>query len=251
VTASIMSAPAALAISKIMFPETAEAETRAGAKLKDERPDANVIEAAARGATEGMTLTLNVVAMLVAIVGLVAMINWILGAWWALAGCLALGAVLTAARIRKDASRAVWIQGVATLVFIAAAMIATLAGVDLSLERILGWIFYPFAVVMGVPVGHEAQIVGRLLGEKVVLTEFIAYINLAGVQGELSYRSAVIASYAICGFANFASIGIQIGGIGGIAPRRRADLAKLGLRAMVGGTLAAYMTGTIAGIILP
>jgi CNT family concentrative nucleoside transporter len=251
VTASIMSAPAALAIAKIMIPETEESETGAGAKIKEERPDANMIEAATRGATDGMRLTLNVVAMLVAIVGLVAMVNWILGTWWMLVGCLVLTSVILGARIRKDPSRTNWVQAGALVLFLAAFIILTLAGVDLSLERILGWVFYPFAVVMGVPIGREAEIVGRLLGEKIVLTEFIAYINLAGVQAELSHRSAIIASYALCGFANFASIGIQIGGIGGIAPNRRTDLAKIGVRAMIGGAIAACMTGTIAGIILP
>ncbi|MHC5037427.1 MAG: NupC/NupG family nucleoside CNT transporter [Planctomycetota bacterium] len=251
VTASIMSAPAALAIAKIMMPETGEPETGGGATIKDERPDANVIEAATRGATDGMRLTLNVVAMLVAIVGLVAMVNWILGTWWMLAGCLGLAVLLAGSRIMKDSSHRIWIRGGAIVLFLAGALIVTLAGVDLSLEGLLGGIFYPFAIAMGVPAGDEAMVVGKLLGEKIVLTEFIAYIHLAGAKAELSYRSAVIASYALCGFANFASIGIQIGGIGGIAPSRRADLAKIGLRAMIGGAIAACMTGTIAGIILP
>ncbi|MHC4777836.1 MAG: NupC/NupG family nucleoside CNT transporter [Planctomycetota bacterium] len=249
VTASIMSAPAALAISKILMPETGSPATLSGVEIKDDRPDANVIEAATRGATEGMTLTLNVVAMLVAIVGLVALVNFILGAWWALAGCLFIGACIWVARIRSTPSTQNWVMGIGLCVFLAAAMVAVLAGADLSLEKLLGWIFFPFALAMGVPFS-EADIVGRLLGEKIVLTEFIAYINLSAVRGELSDRSAIIASYALCGFANFASIGIQSGGIGGIAPGRRADLAKLGLRAMVGGAIAACMTGTIAGILL-
>jgi len=123
----------------------------------------------------------------------------------------------------------------------------------LSLSLILGWVFSPIAFIMGVP-WAEAPIIGRLLGEKIVLTEFIAYINLGGIIASpdvaISERSAIIASYALCGFANFASIGIQLGGIGGLAPERMGDLAQLGLRAMIGGSLAAFMTGTIAGILI-
>lgn len=210
VVASIMSAPAALAISKVMFPETQISETRAGATLDVSRPDQNVIEALARGTSEGLGLAVNVAAMLVSFVAMVALVNWLFG----LAGGL--------------------------------------VGLELSLEGVLGKLFAPIAFCMGVP-WEEAPIVGRLLGEKMVLTELIAYINLAGILQDpeaLSYRSAVISSYALCGFANFASIGIQIGGIGGIAPSRRADLARIGMRAMFGGTIAAMMTATIAGIIL-
>ncbi|MFC2048752.1 NupC/NupG family nucleoside CNT transporter [Elusimicrobiota bacterium] len=210
VTASIMSAPAALAISKVIYPETEEPQTKGKLKAVIEKPDANVIEAAARGATEGWKLALNVAAMLIAFVGLVSLINYFLGI------------------------------------------------VGLSLEMILSWVFAPISWMMGVP-WNECSIVGTLLGEKLVLTEFLAYIHLGEIMRSgidagggntvfLSQRSAVIASYALCGFANFASIGIQIGGIGGIAPSRRSDLAKLGLRAMAGGAIAACMTGTIAGI---
>ncbi|NOZ87272.1 MAG: NupC/NupG family nucleoside CNT transporter [Deltaproteobacteria bacterium] len=204
VTASIMSAPAALAVAKIIYPETEKSATMGGLEISVEKVDRNVIEAAARGATEGMTLLLNVVAMLVAFVGLMAMINYFLG------------------------------------------MVGT------SLQEIFGYIFWPFAFMMGVP-ADEAMTVGSLLGEKIVLTEFVAYLNLGHIiaqGGILSARSAIIASYALCGFSNFASIGIQLGGIGGIAPGRRGDLAKVCLRAMFGGFLAANMTATIAGIIL-
>ncbi|MFH1467967.1 MAG: nucleoside transporter C-terminal domain-containing protein [Pseudomonadota bacterium] len=224
VTASIMSAPAALAISKIMLPETTTPKTAGGASIAVERLDGNVIEAAARGAKEGMALAINVAAMLVAFVGIIAMIDWGL-TWIPVAFCS---------------------DGVAFGWF--------LDGCDpISLSRILGWLFSPIAFSMGVPWG-EAATVGTLLGEKLVLTEFIAYIHLGGlINGAtpvLSERSAIIASYALCGFANFASIGIQLGGIGGIAPRRMRELAELGFRAMIGGSLAAFMTGTIAGILL-
>jgi len=204
VTASIMSAPAALAVAKILYPETEQSQTAGGADIAVEKLDRNVIEAAARGASEGMTLLLNVVAMLIAFVGLMAMFNAILGA------C------------------------------------------GTSLEVLLGYAFSPFAFMMGVP-WEEATSVGQLLGEKIVLTEFIAYIDLGRMIAEgnvLSERSAVIASYALCGFSNFASIGIQLGGIGGIAPSRRGDLARVCLRAMFGGFLAANMTGTIAGVLI-
>lgn len=210
VMASIMSAPAALAVAKVLLPETALSPTAAGAELHVERPDINVIEALARGATEGLTLAVNVAAMLVAFVAMIALANFLLGA------------------------------------------LGNVVGVGLSMEGILGALFAPIAWTMGVP-WEEAYTVGRLLGEKIVLTELIAYVHLADnlkSADPLSYRSAVICSYALCGFANFASIGIQIGGIGGIAPGRRTDLARLGLLAMVGGTIAAMMTATVAGIIL-
>ena len=128
-----------------------------------------------------------------------------------------------------------------------------IAGEPLSLSRILGWCFSPIAFAMGVP-WSEAGVVGGLLGEKLVLTEFIAYIHLGEIVNSatpvLSERSAIIASYALCGFANFASIGIQLGGIGGIAPERMGDLADLSIRAVIGGSLAAFMTGTVAGVLI-
>ena len=210
VTASIMSAPAALAISKVMVPETEVSQTAGGVHFSIERIDRNAIEAAARGASEGMRLAINVAAMLVAFVGIVAMLDWGLG-------------------------------------------LLVLFGEPLSMARMLGWGFAPLAFLMGVP-WAEAPLVGTLLGEKIVLTEFLAYIHLgemmAGDTPQLSDRSAIIASYALCGFANFASIGIQLGGIGGIAPKRMGDLAELGIRAMIGGSLAAFMTATVAGMFL-
>ncbi|MBN1947559.1 MAG: hypothetical protein JW797_17960 [Bradymonadales bacterium] len=209
VMASIMSAPAALAIAKIMVPETEPSETLGQVKLKIERPDVNGLDALSRGALDGLRLALNIAAMLLVFVAMIAMVNAVIGG------------------------------------------LGSLVGLDLSLERILGWAFAPFALLMGIP-WEEATTVGMLLGEKMILTELIAFLHLSEIQSSLaplSPRSAVIASYALCGFANFASIGIQIGGIGGIAPERRGDLAKVGFRAMIGGTLAAMMTGNVAGML--
>ncbi len=215
VVASIMSAPAALAVAKVIYPETEESVTAGELKMEVERPDANAIEAAARGASEGMSLALNVAAMLIAFVALIAMVNF----------CI--GVIPIPASWSADGST------------------------HLSLQTIFGWIFYPIAFFMGVEL-QDCFIVGVLLGEKLVLTEFLAYIHLGDLmsQGVLQERSAIIASYALCGFANFASIGIQLGGIGGIAPSRRSDLAKIGLKAMFGGAIAACMTGTVAGILI-
>ncbi len=226
VMASILSAPAALACAKMMVPETEEPLTRGKVTIPEDTPASNVLEAAAQGAKDGMELAINVAAMLIAIVGLVAMFDWFVG--------------LVPVQ---------FCGGIPTL----AQTCAVGAPEPLSLSIILGWLFAPIAVLMGVPMG-EALPVGRLLGEKIVLTEFIAYINLGALvqasEPVLSERSAVIASYALCGFANFASIGIQLGGIGGIAPSRMGELASLGLRAMTAGVLAACMTGCIAGLML-
>jgi concentrative nucleoside transporter, CNT family len=206
IACSVMSAPATLVIAKVMVPETEQPET-AGVLVGDVKStDANVIDAAARGASEGLTLAFNVAAMLLAFLALVAMINWGLGQIWD----------------------------------------------DLSLQKILGWIFWPLAFLMGTPPEDCASVAG-LLGEKTVLNEFVAYLHLAErlEQGDpMSHRAVVIASYALCGFANFGSVAIQIGGIGGMAPSRRADLARLGLRAMFGGTLATCMTAAVAGLIV-
>jgi CNT family concentrative nucleoside transporter len=216
VTASIMSAPAALAIAKVLVPEDGTPATAGNVRLEVDRPDANTIEALARGASEGLRLALNVGAMLLAFVAALELVNWLVGL---------IGQVFP--------------EG------------SALHG--LTFSTLLGWLFSPFAWMMGVP-WSEAGTVGQLLGEKLVLTEFVAYSHLgqmlSGSEPVLSQRSAIIASYALCGFANFASIGIQIGGIGGIAPDRRRDCAQLGMLAMVGGTLAAFLTATIAGIIL-
>lgn len=214
IAASVMSAPAALVIAKIMIPETEESMTGGGnVKLKVEKLDANVIDAAARGAGEGLTLSLNVAAMLLAFIALIAMINY----------CFKM-------------------TGVA------------IGFEQLSLEWLFGQLFSPLAFIMGVPWAEAPQI-GTLLGQKIVINEFVAYAELGkmidpSVGGGLSYRSKVIATYALCGFANFSSIAIQIGGIGTIAPERRSDLSRLGIKAMIAGALAAFMTATVAGILV-
>lgn len=303
VTASIMSAPAAIAISKIVYPETEESMTAGSLKMAVEKPDANLIEAAARGATEGMALLLNVAAMLIAFVGLVAMVNYTLEKVSELASAAAgkspfvvhvadpglervragdtlrialttknLDYPITAVDVKERtlridrrlletyAGQAYQVRRGEETVLMGKALSGSRGLFYVNLSIILGWIFAPISWAMGVP-WSEARIVGKLLGEKLVLTEFIAYLNLAdilkngyetasGVVQHLSQRSAVIASYALCGFANFASIGIQIGGIGGIAPNRRAELARIGLRAMFAGAIAACLTGNIVGIFI-
>ncbi len=231
VIASIISAPAALAIAKVMVPETEESDTAGVVKINLDRGADNVMEAAARGATDGMKLALNIAAMLIAFVALVAMFDWFVG-WIPVTLCEA-GPQVGYTCGLADGSAA--------------------AGEPITLSWLFGLVFAPIAIIMGVP-WSESLVVGRLLGEKIMLTEFIAYMSLGNLihaeTAVLSERSAIIASYALCGFANFASIGVQLGGIGGIAPKRMKDLASLGLRAMTAGVLAACMTGAIAGIFL-
>ncbi len=206
--ASVMSAPAALVVAKIMLPEREVAQTSGVMEMKVEKVDVNAMDAAARGASEGMTLALNVAAMLLAFLALVAMIN----------GFIA------------------WSGG--------------LVGVEgLTLESIAGYVFWPLAWAMGVPAAECTEI-GRLLGMKTILNEFVAYLQLAQVSPGLSHRSMVVATYALCGFANLGSIGIQLGGIGGIAPKRRGDLARIAFKAMIAGTLAAFLTANIAGMLV-
>ncbi len=218
IAASVMSAPAALVIAKVMQPETQASKTAGHTELKVEKVDVNVIDAAARGATEGLKLAFNVGAMLLAFLALVALINY------------GIGLPVESYNWMFDASYEPW-----------------------TLQEILGWVFWPISAMMGVPFEDCGQ-VGTLLGEKIVLNEFVAYAHLgeqlASDASNLQPRSTVIATYALCGFANLGSIGIQIGGISAIAPERRGDLAKLGLRAMIGGTLAACMTATVAGLLL-
>ena len=201
--ASVMSAPAALVIAKIIYPETDESETMGDLKIEVKKTDANSLDALGRGATEGLKLAANVAAMLVAFVSVVAMINFLLG------------------------------------------------GLDTSLQEIMGLFFKPLAWTMGVP-WSEAEVMGTLMGEKLALTELIAYndLRIVASSGQISERTAIIASYALCGFANFGSIGIQIGGLGSIAPNRRSDLAKLAFKAMIGGALASWITASIAGILI-
>ena len=218
IAASVMSAPAALVIAKVMQPETEESQTSGYRSLEVERVDVNVIDAAARGATEGLKLAFNVGAMLLAFLALVALIN------------VGIGLPVEAWNAMYGTSYEPW-----------------------TLQEILGWVFWPISAMMGVPF-EDCGSVGTLLGEKIVLNEFVAYAHLgeqlASDASSMQPRSMVIATYALCGFANFGSIGIQIGGISAIAPERRSDLAKLGLRAMIGGTLAACMTATVAGLLL-
>jgi CNT family concentrative nucleoside transporter len=209
--ASVMNAPAGLYLSKIIRPETDEPVTRGDLRMQVEKTDSNVIEAAANGAAQGVQLAINVAAMLMAFVALVALFNFLLG----------------------------WAGG--------------LVGVDgLSLQGILGFLLRPLAWVMGTP-WHDTAYVGGLIGVKTTLNEFVAYAQFGsdlatGVA--LSPRSAVILTYALLGFANFSSIAIQIGGIGGLAPERRGEIARLGLRAMIAGNLAAFTSASIAGMLV-
>ena len=210
VTASLLSAPAGLLVAKVMVPETEVTETGAGARATIEVDSVNVVDAAATGALNGLRLAAYVGTMLVAFVALIAFSNDVLGT---------LGGLF----------------GVA----------------DLTLQRILGWLLAPVSWLMGVP-WEDAQQVGALMGMKTILNEFIAYQELgrAIAAGEIGERAAIIASYALCGFANFGSLAILLGGIGGIAPERRHDVARLGLRSILAGTLATMMTGCVAGMLL-
>jgi len=210
--ASVMAAPATIVIAKLLRPETEESLTKGTVHLEIEKTATNVIEAAANGAADGVKLSLNVAGMLLAFVALITMINFPL-AWF----------------------------GVFT-------GIESFAGEELSLSLILGYLLSPLAWIIGVP-WSEAKIVGGLIGEKIVMNEFIAYLHLGQIKDTLSEHSVLISTYALCGFANFSSIAIQLGGIGGLAPNRRSDIARLGLRAVLGGTLATMMTATIAGVL--
>ncbi|MDZ3822955.1 MAG: nucleoside transporter C-terminal domain-containing protein [Pseudoxanthomonas sp.] len=218
VSASIMAAPAALVMAKLLIPEVQQPLTLGTVRIHDERVAQNVIEAAAIGAADGVKLALNVGGMLLAFLALIAMVNFPLE--W-------LGEVTgVTAALSEAAGRPV--------------------KTDLAL--MLGYLFSPVAWITGVP-WSDAQAVGSLVGQKIVANEFVAYVQLAEMAPELTEKGRLIATYALCGFANFSSIAIQIGGIGGIAPERRADLARFGLRAVLGGTLATLMTATIAGVI--
>lgn len=210
-TASVLSAPAALLVSKIMFPEREKSETAAGAAMQVAKTDANSLDSLCRGTSEGVMLALNVMGMLVAFVAVVALANAVGGA--------AQGALGITPENR------------------------------FTLQTLLGHVNAPFAWLMGVP-WKDCSVVGQALGERIVLNEFIGYISLSKNLATLDPRSVTIATYALCGFANFASIAIQIGGIGAMAPERRHDLARLGFRAMIAGLLACYITATIAGILI-
>ena len=201
--ASVMSAPAALVVAKIIYPETEESQTMGDVNVNIEQTNINAMEALSNGATDGLKLAANIAAMLIAIISFVAMVNYFL----------------------------------------------SFGGT--SMEEIFGVIFRPLAWTMGVP-WNEAQLVGMLMGKKIVLTELIAYGDLQNLirDGMISDRSAIISTYALCGFSNFASIGIQLGGIGAMAPERKKDLAKLVTKAMFGGAIASWLTATIAGLLV-
>jgi CNT family concentrative nucleoside transporter len=213
ISASIMAAPAALVMAKLILPETEVSETVGTVRTTIERPHVNLIEAAAGGSSEGLKLALNVGAMLLAFLALIALINGPLGWFGTITGLEE------------------WL------------------GQPLDLALILGWFFSPLAFLVGVP-WDEAVTVGGLIGTKIVANEFVAYVALGEAQVELSERSILIATYALCGFANFSSIAIQIGGIGGIAPARRPDLARLGLKAVLAGALVSLLNAAWAGILV-
>ncbi len=200
-TAVIMTAPATIMLAKIFVPETEKPVTAGKVELKIEKTGVNIIDAAARGAGDGVHLVLNIAAMLIAFLALIAMLNGILS--WA----------------------------------------------HTSLEQVFGVIFSPIAWLMGVP-WKDAGAIGNLLGTRLALTEFVAFLKLGPLEKSLDPRSFVIATYALCGFANFSSIAIQIGGIGALAPRRKSDVARLGLRAVAAGTMANFMSACIAGMLL-
>lgn len=206
--ASVMSAPAALVCAKLLLPEKEDSVTKGTVSVQVEKNTANLVDAAATGASEGLKLALNVAAMLLAFIALIALFNGILG----------------------------WAGGL-------------FGFPQLSLELITGYLFSPVAWIMGVP-WADCMTVGSLLGKKLILNEFVAYLDLAKHLSTLSPRSVAISTYALCGFANFSSIAIQVGGIGALAPERRKDLALLGVRSLIGGTLACLMTACIAGILI-
>ena len=211
-TASIMAAPATLVIAKILAPETGEPLTRGKVRMEGEKTTVNVIDAAAGGASDGLRLALNVGAMLLAFVALIALVN----------------APLT--WLGEASGLAAWL------------------GRPTDLGTLLGYLMAPVAWIIGVP-WQDAVQVGGLIGQKIVLNEFIAYLQLAEIQGTLTDQGRLVATYALCGFANFSSIAIQLGGIGGLAPERRGDIARLGMRAVLGGSIATFMTATIAGVL--
>jgi concentrative nucleoside transporter, CNT family len=215
-TASVMAAPAAILLSKMIYPETEEPKTGSNVNVEVPLDDVNVIDAAGRGAIEGLHLALNVAGMLIAFIALVALVNGIFGGVHS------------------------WLAGAAP---------GVASFFPPSLDILLGWIFRPVAWLIGVP-WQDSVAVGNLLGTRMVLNEFVAFVKLGEINATLNPKSVVIATYALCGFANFSSIAIQIGGIGALAPTRRGDLARLGLRAMIAGTLANFMTAAIAGMLL-
>jgi len=220
--ASLMAAPGALVISKIVFPETEESETKGRVKLEVKKEYTNIMDAISHGATDGMKISINVIAMLIGVIALIALVDALLGYF---------GHFLA------------WVG-------------VSLEGIGLHVENlrlkdVVGAFFSLFAIVMGVP-PEESLTVGSLMGTKMVINEFVAYTDLSPMiqQGVLSTKSVIIASFALCGFANFSSIAIQMGGIGAMIPHRKADLARLGFKAMLCGTMASYISASLAGILL-
>ena len=207
-TAVIMTAPGTIMMAKLLEPETGEPQTRGNVNIDIPRTDVNIVDAASRGTSEGLHLMLNVIAMLVSFIALVALLNGVFG----------------------------WVHGY-------------LAWFPENLQTVLGWIGRPVAFAIGVP-WHDAGAIGGLIGTRTVLNEFIAFAQLGQMKSMLDPRSFTIASFALAGFANISSVGIQIGGIGALVPERKADLARLGFRAMLAGTLANLMSATIAGMLL-
>jgi CNT family concentrative nucleoside transporter len=206
--ASLMAAPGALVISKIIFPETEKSETEGEVKLSIEKTHANLVDAIAAGASEGLKVGLNVIAMLIGFIALIALVDLGLGQ---------LGGLINMP--------------------------------SLSMNLILGKVFSVFAFAMGVP-AVDIEVAGALMGKKMVVNEFVAYLDMVKIKDTLSPKTIAITSFALCGFANFSSVAIQIGGIGELAPSRRSDLAKLGFKALIAGTLASYLSATLAGLLL-
>ena len=219
--ASIMAAPGALVVSKIIYPETKLAKTKGSIKVEVEKTHVNLIDSIAAGASDGVKVSLNVIGMLIALLAIIAMIDWVLGG---IGSFLATKLGWSLSAINIDLAH-------------------------LNLKSILGAVFSLFAAIMGVPLADISS-VGALMGEKLVLNEFIAYLDLTAIKDTLHPKSVLIASFALCGFANFGSIAIQIGGIGSLAPSRRKDLAILGVRALICGTFASYISACIAGILM-
>ncbi len=206
--ASLMAAPGALVISKIMFPETEKSETEGVVKMEVSKSHANLVDATAAGASEGLKVGLNVIAMLIGFIALIALVD------------LGLGHIGSLVNMPS-----------------------------LSMNLILGKLFSVFAFAMGVP-AVDVEVAGALMGKKMVVNEFVAYLDMVKLKDTLSPKTIAITSFALCGFANFSSVAIQIGGIGELAPSRRSDLAKLGFKALIAGTLASYLSATLAGLLL-
>jgi len=227
--ASLISAPASLVLAKIMVPETEDSPTKGVVKVDIPRQDANLLDAACRGASDGLKLVLNITAMLIAFIALIHLANWMLGGVGDLFNwLLSFGA--------NEAGEAWTYQ--------------RLLGIEqLTLQVILGWFCAPLAWLIGVP-WKDAHQVGVLLGERTVFNEFVAFQHLGQLKDVLSERSYTITTYALCSFANFGSIAVMIGGVSGLAPDRRQEFAQYGLRSMIGGALAAFMTAAVAGMLI-